>query len=168
MSHENSNMQHQAQPQLPDEPPHSATRRAFTKVVAGGVGFCYAAAIGYPVYRFLNSPVEKATLAAAVTEISLKDAQKLPSGSALIFKFGAEPCLLIHLPDGKWVAMSAKCTHLGCTVQYEPDKARIFCACHGGTYDPTNGHNIAGPPPKPLKSFVVKAVTDTEVVVSRV
>ena len=130
-----------------DDSPQSSTRRTFAKVVAGGVGFCYAAAIGYPVYRFLNSPVEKAALAAAVTEITLKNAHKLEAGSALIFKFGAEPCLLIHLPDGKWVAMSAKCTHLGCTVQYEADKQRIFCACHGGTYDPANGHNIAGPPP---------------------
>ena len=98
----------------------------------------------------------------------MKDAQKLPSGSSLIFKFGAEPCLLIHLPEGKWVALSAKCTHLGCTVQYEPDRQRIFCACHGGTYDPANGHNIAGPPPKPLKQFVVKDVSDTSVTISRV
>ena len=163
MSHDESNTPAQ-------EPPdhfQAATRRTFAKVVAGGVGFCYAAAIGYPVYRYLNSPVEKATLAAAVSEITLKDAQKLAAGTALIFKFGAEPCLLIHLPDGKWVALSAKCTHLGCTVQYETDKQRIFCACHGGTYDPTNGHNIAGPPPKPLKSFVIKEISDTAVVVSR-
>jgi cytochrome b6-f complex iron-sulfur subunit len=164
MSHDLSNTQAQG----PEELAPGSTRRIFAKVVAGGVGFCYAAAIGYPVYRFLNFPVEKATLAAAVTEITLKDAQKLEPGNALIFKFGAEPCLLIHLPEGKWVALSAKCTHLGCTVQYERDKQRIFCACHGGTYDPTNGHNIAGPPPKPLKSFVVKEVTDTAVIVSRV
>ena len=164
MSHDDFNTHSQE----PMDISQTASRRTFAKVVAGGVGFCYAAAIGYPVYRFLNSPVEKATLAAAVSEISLKDAQKLAAGTALIFKFGAEPCLLIHLPDDKWVALSAKCTHLGCTVQYESDKQRIFCACHGGTYDPTNGHNIAGPPPKPLKSFVVKEVTDTAVVVSRV
>jgi cytochrome b6-f complex iron-sulfur subunit len=163
MSHDDSNTQQQTQ----EDPLPASTRRTFTKVVAGGVGICYAAALGYPVYRFLNSPVEKATLAAAVTEVPVKDAQKLPAGTALIFKFGAEPCLLIHLPDGKWVAMSAKCTHLGCTVQYEPDKQRIFCACHGGTYDPANGHNIAGPPPKPLKAFVIKEVTDTAVIVSR-
>lgn len=155
-----------SQPEQADSP-QVATRRTFAKVVVGGVGFCYAAAIGYPVYRFLNSPVEKAALAAAVTEITLKDAQKLPVASALIFKFGPEPCLLIHLPDGKWVALSAKCTHLGCTVQYLPDKSHIFCACHGGTYDPATGHNVAGPPPRPLKQFVVKEVTDTAVVVSR-
>lgn len=143
------------------------TRRAFARVALGGVGLCYAAAIGYPVYRYLKSPVEKAAAMAAVTEITLKDAQKLPAGSALIFRFGVEPCLLIHHTDGKWVALSAKCTHLGCTVQYEAEKNRIHCACHGGVYDPTTGRNLSGPPPKPLKSFVVREVTNTAVVVAR-
>jgi cytochrome b6-f complex iron-sulfur subunit len=142
-------------------------RRGFTRLAFGGVGLCYAAAVGYPVYRYLKSPVQKAQAAAAVTEVTLKDAQKLPVGSALVFRFGVEPCLLIHHEDGKWVALSAKCTHLGCTVQYEPARKRIFCACHGGTYDPGSGRNVAGPPPKPLKSFVVKEVTDAGVTVTR-
>jgi cytochrome b6-f complex iron-sulfur subunit len=142
-------------------------RRLFARVAFGGMGLCYAAAFGYPVYRYLKSPVEKAQIAAAVTEVTLKDAQKLPVGSALVFKFGVEPCLLIRHRDDQWVALSAKCTHLGCTVQYEPAKKRIFCACHGGTYDPETGKNIAGPPPKPLKSFVVKPAPDGALTVSR-
>ncbi len=144
-----------------------ATRRTFARLVLGGVGLCYGVAVGYPVYRYLKSPVEKAAVAAAIQEVTLKEAQKLPVGSALIFKFGPEPCLLIHHADGKWVALSAKCTHLGCTVQYEPERKRIFCACHGGTYHPETGQNLSGPPPRPLKSFVVKEVTDTAVVVAR-
>ena len=150
-----------------DQQEEVATRRTFARLVVGGVGLCYAAAIGYPVYRYLKSPVEKAAVAAAIQEVTLKDAQKLPAGSALMFKFGPEPCLLIHHADGKWVALSAKCTHLGCTVQYEPERKRIHCACHGGTYDPTTGQNLSGPPPRPLKAFVVKEVTDSAVVVSR-
>jgi cytochrome b6-f complex iron-sulfur subunit len=88
-------------------------------------------------------------------------------GSALVFRFGVEPCLLIHSPDGKWVALSAKCTHLGCTVQYEPAHHRISCACHGGTYNPDTGQNTSGPPPKPLKRFVIKEVADTGITVAR-
>ena len=143
------------------------TRRSFARVALGGVGLCYAAAIGYPVYRYLKSPVEKSAALAAVTEVTLKDAQKLPQGSALMFRFGVEPCLLIHHTDDKWVALSAKCTHLGCTVQYEADQNRIHCACHGGVYDAATGRNVSGPPPKPLKSFVVREVTNSGVVVAR-
>jgi cytochrome b6-f complex iron-sulfur subunit len=141
------------------------TRRAFL-AAAGAAGVCYVAALGYPVYRYLASPSEMALAAAAVTEVTLKDAEKIPAGSVLMFKFGASPAMLIHHEDGRWIALTAVCTHLGCTVQYEPAADRIHCACHGGVYNAYTGANVSGPPPKPLKLFKV-AVIDTGVQVSR-
>ena len=141
------------------------TRRAFL-AAAGVAGIGYAAALAYPVYRYLASPSEMALSAAAVTEVTLKDAQKLPAGSVLMFKFGTSPAMLIHHADNSWVALTAVCTHLGCTVQYEPQMDRIHCACHGGVYNAYTGANVSGPPPKPLKLFKV-AVNDTGVEVSR-
>jgi len=141
------------------------TRRAFL-AVAGAAGACYVAALGYPIYRYLASPNEMALSAAAVTEVTLKDAQKLPSGSVLMFKFGPAPAMLIHHLDGRWVALSAVCTHLGCTVQYEPDADRIHCACHGGVYNAYTGANVSGPPPRPLRLFKV-TVNPADVKVSR-
>jgi len=139
------------------------SRRGFL-VAAGAAGLCYVAALGYPVYRYLASPAEMAASAAAVTEVTLKDAQKLPAGSALMFKFGPSPAMLIHHTDNIWVALTAVCTHLGCTVQYEPDQNRIHCACHGGVYDPRTGANVSGPPPRPLKLFkVTVGVADVQV-----
>ena len=143
------------------------TRRGFARVAFSGMGLCYAAAVGYPIYSFIRSPVLKAQAEAAITEVTLKEGQKVAVGQAVMFKFGVEPCLLIHMAQGKWVALSAKCTHLGCTVQYETDKKRIFCACHGGTYDPETGKNIAGPPPRPLKSYVVKEIAEGGLTVTR-
>jgi cytochrome b6-f complex iron-sulfur subunit len=141
------------------------TRRAFV-TAAGVAGAGYAAALAYPVYRYLASPSEMALSASAVTEVTLKDAQKLPAGSVLMFKFGPSPAMLIHHEDSSWTALTAVCTHLGCTVQYEPQMDRIHCACHGGVYNPYTGANVSGPPPKPLKLFKV-AVNDTGVEVSR-
>jgi len=141
------------------------TRRAFL-AAAGAAGVCYATAMAYPVYRYLASPSEMALSASAVTEVTLKDAQKLPAGSALMFKFGPSPAMLIHHTDGRWIALSAVCSHLGCTVQYEAQMDRIHCACHGGVYNPYTGANVSGPPPKPLKLFKV-AVNDAGVEVSR-
>lgn len=148
-----------------EEPGEKNTRRAFL-AAAGAAGLAYTAAFAYPIYRYLASPAEMAMNATAVTEVTLKDAQKLPSGSVLMFKFGTAPAMLIHHEDGRWVALTAVCTHLGCTVQYEPQADRIHCACHGGVYNPYTGTNVSGPPPKPLKLFKV-AVNDTGVDVSR-
>jgi cytochrome b6-f complex iron-sulfur subunit len=147
------------------EPGETATRRTFL-AAAGAAGICYAAALAYPIYRYLASPEEMAMEATAVTQVTLKDAQKLPLGSVLMYKFGSSPALLIHHKDGRWTSMTAVCTHLGCTVQYETEADRIHCSCHGGVYDAYTGANVSGPPPKPLKLYTV-AVHDAGVDVSR-
>lgn len=143
----------------------TVTRRTFL-AIGTAAGVAYAAALAYPIYRYLASPIEMAQSASAVTEVTLKDAQKLTPGSVLMFKFGSSPAMLIHHTTGEWVAFSAVCTHLGCTVQFEPAANRIHCACHGGNYDPRTGANVSGPPPKPLKQYKVN-VADAGVVVSR-
>jgi len=147
------------------EPGETLTRRFFM-TAAGAAGLLYTAALAYPIYRYLASPEEMALNATAVTEVTLKDAQKLALGSVLMFKFGTAPAMLIHHEDGRWISLTAVCTHLGCTVQYEPQADRIHCACHGGVYDPYTGANVSGPPPRPLKLFKV-AVSDAGVQVSR-
>lgn len=142
-------------------------RRAFVGVVLGGAGLCYAGAIGYPVYRYLASANEKFAEIAKISEVKLEKAKLPGPGTVLMFKFGSFPAMLIHHKDGSMVALSAKCTHLGCTVQYESDKNRIFCGCHGGIYDPVSGQNKEGPPPKPLTKYVVKTTDAGDVVISR-
>jgi menaquinol-cytochrome c reductase iron-sulfur subunit len=44
-------------------------------------------------------------------------------------------------------ALSAVCTHLGCTVGRE--QGGFHCPCHGSTFD-AEGRNTGGPAPKPL------------------
>lgn len=141
-------------------------RRGFIKAGLGAIAAGYAAAIGYPIYAYLSTPAERAAQTAAVTETTLDGADKLPPGSAMMFKFGVKPALLIHHKDGAWVALDAVCTHLGCTVQFEADKDRIFCACHGGVYDAKTGANVAGPPPKPLAAYKVE-VQDGRILIAK-
>jgi cytochrome b6-f complex iron-sulfur subunit len=150
-----------------DPSENGVPRRTFMKVAVAGMGIAYGAAIAYPVFRFLNSPVEEAIIEAAVRVVTIPNGDKLAKGTAQTFKFGPFPAMLIHHPDGTWSAFSSVCTHLGCTVRYDPALVRITCACHGGQYDPVTGKNIAGPPPKPLTRFDVK-VAPGLVTVSRI
>jgi cytochrome b6-f complex iron-sulfur subunit len=160
--------QHPVDSIAPD-PNEVRTRRAFLIAAgaAGVAGLVYTGFFVYPIYRYLASPEEMAMEATAVTSVALgADYRQLPMGMAKMFKFGSSPALLIHHTDDRWIAMTAVCTHLGCTVQYEPQADRIHCACHGGVYNPYTGANVSGPPPKPLKLFKV-AVNETGVEVSR-
>jgi len=101
----------------------------------------------------------------AVNEVTAAKVTDLKPNSGSIFQFGSQPGILIRMKDGEWRALSAVCTHLGCIVQYEPDKQRIWCACHDGLYD-LHGNVIGGPPPKPLEEYVVHVRAD-KIVVSR-
>ncbi|MBI2298232.1 MAG: Rieske (2Fe-2S) protein [Armatimonadetes bacterium] len=141
------------------------TRRTFVRVLTGMAGAAYVAALGYPVYKYLGTAADEALQEASVKEVAL-DAAHLPLNAALMFKFAGRPAMLIHHSDDTWSAYSAICTHLGCTVAYEPERGRIHCACHGGVYDARSGRNVSGPPPKPLTPFQT-SVVEGKVVVSR-
>lgn len=79
---------------------------------------------------------------------------ELKPNTGKIFGFGSRPAILILDRDGKYHALSAVCTHLGCTVQFRSDLSEVWCPCHNGKYT-VDGKNISGPPPSPLEEFDV-------------
>lgn len=72
----------------------------------------------------------------------------------------------IALTDQGFVAYSAICTHLGCTVSWMANKetpAASFteCYCHNSTFNPAQGAKVmGGPAPIPLAQIGVKLVKD--------
>ena len=71
-----------------------------------------------------------------------------------------QPVLVIYQPDKGVRAFTATCTHLGCTVSYQPEVPQFYCKCHHGRYD-VNGVNIPGTrPKKPLTELTVIAKGD--------
>ncbi len=65
------------------------------------------------------------------------------------------PFILIHLNDGSWRSFEQKCTHLSCSVFYQPAADKIQCPCHNGWFDARTGTVLQGPPPRPLKRLEV-------------
>lgn len=65
------------------------------------------------------------------------------------------PYILVHLEDGTFRAYEQKCTHLSCSVYYEPGSGQIVCPCHKGYFDAKDGSVLAGPPPRKLPGLKV-------------
>jgi len=86
----------------------------------------------------------------------VNDPQLLDKGYKIVH-FGADPVILVKAADNDFRAFSATCTHLDCIVGYQKEQTRIYCNCHGGTYD-LQGRNVAGPPPRPLTPYKVNLV----------
>lgn len=146
-----------------DTLPLQPTRRSFINWFLGTSIGAFVLAVFYPVGRYLIPPTVVESTAGAVTLPIKPDEVKPNTGQ--IFKFGNRPAILVRTPAGELRAFSAVCTHLNCTVQYRPDLAHVWCACHNGHFD-LNGKNIAGPPPRPLDAYVVN-VRGNQIVVSK-
>ncbi len=140
-----------------------ASRRRLLEWFIGTSAGAFLLAVLYPLARYLVPPQAAESTAASVT-LPFKVADVKPN-SGQIFKFGNRPGILVRTAAGEFRAFSAVCTHLNCTVQYRPDLAHIWCACHNGHFD-LNGINVAGPPPRPLDPLVVN-VRGEQIVVSR-
>jgi Rieske Fe-S protein len=141
-------------------------RRTFLDALLTAGFVSTAAAIAYPVARFVIPPPSGEPATASV--VAAKAAALKPN-SGTIFKFGNRPGIVVRTVDGEVRAFSAVCTHLDCTVQFKADTSQLWCACHNGTYD-LGGNVASGPPPRGLEKFVVNVrgePGDEDIVVSR-
>ncbi|GEP70812.1 iron-sulfur protein [Cellulomonas soli] len=84
---------------------------------------------------------------------ALAQVADIPVGGALsATATDGSPIILVQPSAGTVVALSAVCTHQGCTVAVDGDQ--LACPCHGSVFT-LEGANVSGPAPKPLPAFDV-------------
>ncbi len=81
-----------------------------------------------------------------------------------------KPPTRMELTDQGFVAYSAICTHLGCTVSWvrneqAPAASVTECFCHNSIFDPSAGAKVlGGPAPIPLAQIGIKVKEDGTIV----
>ncbi len=141
---------------MSDKPERPSDRREF--LVKAGIG-AGLVALGAQAVASLRSLVPNVSYDAP-TVVKLGVPSEFPDG----MKFLPEQRLFVFREGSVFHAISAVCTHLGCTVRAEalpqtetkvvegsPLKMthRFLCPCHGSRYT-GDGQNVAGPAPRPL------------------
>jgi cytochrome b6-f complex iron-sulfur subunit len=97
-----------------------------------------------------TSPTAGATAGAVLLAVS-----DVPVGGSAAATDAAGKHLVVAQPKaGEFVAFSAVCTHMGCTVA--PDGKQLRCPCHGSVYDAFTGAVVSGPAPQPLPPVPVE------------
>jgi menaquinol-cytochrome c reductase iron-sulfur subunit len=147
-------------------PPRPATRRTFLTRL--GIGATLLALAGQ-AYAFLRS---------LVPNVLYEEPRRFKIGTPDQFSEGAkfleEKRLFVFRERNSFYAISAACTHLGCTVRMqrlnEPKKVQLrgreiveqvefSCPCHGSKYY-GDGTNYDGPAPRPLDYFRLEVAPD--------
>jgi cytochrome b6-f complex iron-sulfur subunit len=128
------------------------SRRRWVSWLMGGSLAATVAAFLYPITRYLVPP-QATEPSLSEFELDIRASDVAPN-SGRIIPIGGKPVLLFRTAAGELRALTATCTHLDCTVQYRAERSDVWCACHNGTYD-AKGHNVSGPPPRPLTPLEV-------------
>ena len=137
----------------------SKDRRDFLLKLGTGAGMVALAAQATASLRSLVPNVSYD----APTTVKLGPPGEFPDG----LKFLPDERLFVFREGNTFYAISATCTHLGCTVRAEAlAKAetrtiegtpfrlthKFMCPCHGSQYS-GDGANVSGPAPRPLAWF---------------
>ncbi len=132
-------------------------RRTFLNWGAAGLAALWTA-IGVSlaaVVRFLTPDV----FYEPARTFSIGDPGDFPFGPPTFLP--AEKVFVFHDKERGFAAVTAVCTHLGCTIQYFSNDGRFHCPCHGSVFAP-DGKVLHGPAPKPLEWFEVTLARDGE------
>jgi Rieske Fe-S protein len=121
-----------------------------------------AAVVGYAVARNSDAASAKGSTAAANSYGNpsadvLTDVARITSDGIV-----ANGVVLTRDGNGAVHAVSATCTHQGCTVS-APSNGAVSCPCHGSAFDAVTGKVLRGPATRPLPQITVH-VQGTQVV----
>jgi Rieske Fe-S protein len=75
-------------------------------------------------------------------------------GGAMLVDMSGDTIMVVRVSDTQVVALSAICTHAGCSMDYVPGQKVLDCACHGSQFA-TDGSVLRGPANRSLRVYNV-------------
>lgn len=131
------------------------TRRLFVRdALRGWLGLVVAPAI-YAVTRAFGRSTSPDL--ARPRDIGADDALK--AGSSMTLQYGTKRILVARALDGRLHAVHAVCSHMGCSISFEPARGNgeLACNCHASRFT-LRGEILSGPATRPLAEYRVETV----------
>ncbi len=128
------------------------SRRSFLNILWLSLGFVALVEFITVAFAFLRPDKAKARRERSDTIVTGGVLDQFIPNSVTAFVRGR--FYLARLEDGGFLALSRKCTHLGCTVPWVVEESKFICPCHGSSFDIT-GNVINPPAPRALDMYPV-------------
>lgn len=147
------------------------SRRDVTALLVGGVAVGVIGSAGIGLAKLLSARPGAQTTTGPAHTASVIGTTQLALNSALPFNNpGAtdhRQSLLVHLPDGTFVAYKQGCTHSGVLVNYDPKTHMLVCPAHGAIFDPAQaGRVVSGPTSVALPQLSIHVGSDGTIIKS--
>jgi cytochrome b6-f complex iron-sulfur subunit len=130
----------------------SVSRRSFFNFLWGALGLAALAELVWVAFSFLSPGRQGAASQPVTAVVSAGSVESFPPGTVEAFQRGQ--FYLVRLDGGGFLALSCKCTHLGCTVPWVAEEKKFLCPCHASSFDIT-GNVTAAPAPRALDIFPI-------------
>ncbi len=128
----------------------TTSRRDFLKTVWAFFGGVAALEVGGVFVAYLQPRLAEGEFGSVITAGAGDD---FPPNSVTHVSNGR--FYVVRQPDGGFLAVYHRCTHLGCTVPWDQAAGQFVCPCHSSRFD-MNGALENPPAPRPLDLFPVR------------
>ncbi len=130
-------------------PEKAVSRRDFLKVIWAVFGGLAVLEVSGAFVAYLQPRLAEGEFGSVITAGAVDD---FPANSITHVSNGR--FYIIRLPDGGFLAIYHRCTHLGCTVPWDSTARKFICPCHNSQFDQQG--NVENPPaPRALDLFPV-------------
>ncbi len=128
----------------------NVTRRIFLEQAAAAVGALALARLA----AGCGTPVDgSVTPVGGVATLTFAQCPQLQTvGDGVVVDAGPSRILVVRVSAGDATALSAICTHQGCTVSYTGGNVPIECGCHGSQFQ-LDGSVVRGPAGRALAEY---------------
>ncbi len=137
---------------IPRETQPEVSRRSFMSTLWVAMGFAVLAEFFWLAFSFLRPTRSGSAESQANTVIHAGVVASFEPGTVTAFQRGE--FYLVRLDDGGFLALSCKCTHLGCTLPWVEKEKKFLCPCHASAFDIT-GNVVNSPATRSLDIFPV-------------
>ena len=80
-------------------------------------------------------------------------------GGSVVVDSTAGKIVILRTGEAAFVAFSAKCTHKGGIIEFDPASKQFVCPKHGSRFDSATGAVKEGPAESPIKPFTAKGTS---------
>jgi cytochrome b6-f complex iron-sulfur subunit len=82
------------------------------------------------------------------------------TGGAMLVDMAGDTIMVVRISETQVVALSAICTHAGCSMDYSSAQQLLDCGCHGSQFT-TDGKVVRGPATRALRVYSVTMASNT-------